>query len=192
MGWEPAGISLIQNEGWSGTQTFSVVFPMRVRLYMGFNYCVAIERGPLVYALPIAADWRKIRDRQNLHFDDWEVYPRVGLELCTRGRPVAPGPAVSCSRNGLSVASPFSTTEPPVFARVKGRRILSWGFEKGAAAPPAASSVTSREPLEDIDADSLWLHRPANHRVPDPGQLLRRWNPGWRRRLNEDPREARV
>jgi uncharacterized protein len=147
MGWDPAGLYLSRNNGWSGTQTFTVVFPMRVRLYMGYNYCVAIERGPLVYALPIAAEWRKIRDRDNLVFDDWEVYPRSTWNFALEVDRSHPARAVLFEERAFSGA-PFSTTGAPVFARVKGRRILSWGFEKGAAAPPAASSVASREPLE--------------------------------------------
>ena len=44
-----------------------------VRLYHGFNDSVAIERGPLVYALKIGAEWKKVKD--NPQFADWEVYP---------------------------------------------------------------------------------------------------------------------
>ena len=37
-----------------------------------------------------------------------------------------------------------------MFARVKGRRLIGWGLEKGAAAPPPQSPVASQEPLEDL------------------------------------------
>jgi hypothetical protein len=37
-----------------------------------------------------------------------------------------------------------------VIAKVKGRRIPSWGLERGAAAPPPTSPVTSTGPLEDL------------------------------------------
>ena len=33
---------------------------------------------------------------------------------------------------------------------MKGRRVPSWGLDRGAAAPPPASPVESTEPLEDI------------------------------------------
>ena len=46
---------------------------MAVRLYHGFNDAVAIVRGPLVYALKIGAEWKKVKD--NPQFADWEVYP---------------------------------------------------------------------------------------------------------------------
>ena len=59
---------------WSGTQTVGLHFPMKPRLYRGFNDAVAIERGPLVFALPIEAEWKKVKD--NPQFADWEVYPK--------------------------------------------------------------------------------------------------------------------
>ena len=52
---------------------FHFALPMPVRLYHGFNDSVAIERGPLVYALKIGAEWKKVKD--NSQFADWEVYP---------------------------------------------------------------------------------------------------------------------
>ena len=58
---------------WKGTTTISLRLPMPVRLYHGFNDSVAIERGPLVYALQIGAEWKKVKD--NAQFADWEVYP---------------------------------------------------------------------------------------------------------------------
>ena len=58
---------------WSGTKTISLRLPMSVRLYHGFNDSVAIERGPLVYALKIGSEWRKVKD--NPQFADWEVFP---------------------------------------------------------------------------------------------------------------------
>jgi hypothetical protein len=47
-------------------------------------------------------------------------------------------------------ANSFSTSGAPVVARVKGRRVAGWGLEKGAAAPPPESPVTSQGPLEDL------------------------------------------
>ena len=66
----------------------------------------------------------------------------------------------------------FRPQVAPVIARVKGRRLSGWGLEKGAAAP-AASTAASTEPLEDLDADPIRLHRPANHRVPNVGRSVR-------------------
>ena len=75
--------------------------------------------------------------------------PEVALELRPPARPRAPR-----TSDHVYGASPWQ--EPvlddgrPVIAKVKGRRIPSWGLERGAAAPPPAGPVESTEPLEDI------------------------------------------
>ena len=70
---------------WKGTTTISLRLPMPVRLYHGFNDSVAIERGPLVYAL---------HDRRRV--EEGERQPAVrrlgslsddALELRPRDRP---------------------------------------------------------------------------------------------------------
>ena len=53
----------------------------------GYDDAVAIERGPLVFALPIDTEWKKVRDRENLPFDDWEVLPEIALEFRSSDRP---------------------------------------------------------------------------------------------------------
>jgi hypothetical protein len=118
-----------------------------VRLYLGYKGSVAIERGPLVYALPIAADWRKFKDRENLPFDDWEVYPKSRWNYTLEIDRAHPGRSVTFEERAAS-GPPFSSAGARVVARVKGRQLLGWGLEKGAAAAPPPSSVSSNEPLE--------------------------------------------
>ncbi|MFI5459591.1 MAG: beta-L-arabinofuranosidase domain-containing protein [Isosphaerales bacterium] len=137
------------NAEWRGAETMTLHLAMPINLYNGYNNAVAIERGPLVYALPIDAVWKKLRDRENLPFDDWEVYPkspwsyaiqidRKHLErsLTFEDRPVG--------------TTPFSSKGAPVIAKIKGRRLPDWVLEKGAAAPPPPSPVTSALPLEEL------------------------------------------
>src|SRR5262249_32161466 len=133
---------------WTSTTTLTVHFPMPVRLFQGYNNAVAIERGPLVFALPIETEWKKVKD--NARFADWEVYPKspwnyalqIDREQPERSikfyEPV-PGPV------------PFAPEGARVIARVKGRRLPSWGLERGAAAPPPPSPVAGAAPvLEEL------------------------------------------
>src|SRR5262249_23202296 len=46
------GMYLPVKARWSGTKTLVLRFPMPVRLYRGERNAAAIERGPLVFALP--------------------------------------------------------------------------------------------------------------------------------------------
>jgi hypothetical protein len=145
----PAGSYIPLRVRWSGTQTVRLVVKMPVRVFAGYRGAVAIQRGPLVFALPIEAQWRQVRDRPGLPFDDWEVLPaspwNYGLQI-DRADPAA---SVAFEERRMG-ACPFSVRGAPIVAKVKGRRLRGWGLEKGAAAPPPASPAQSTEPLEEI------------------------------------------
>jgi uncharacterized protein len=134
---------------WSGTKTLALRFAPTVRLYHGYNNAIAIERGPLVYALPIDTEWKKVRDREGLPFDDWEVYPKSPWNYAIQIDRQRPERSVTFEDRRVGTM-PFSTSGPPIVAKVKGRRLLGWGVEKGAAAPPPVSPVTSAEPEEQL------------------------------------------
>jgi uncharacterized protein len=137
------------NVAWSGIMTVVLRLPMPVRLYKGDNNAVAIERGPLVYALPIETEWKKLRDRPNLPFDDWEVYPKSPWNYALQIDRDHPERSVLFEEKALG-KSPFSLGGAPMIAKVKGRRVVTWGLEKGAAAPPPSSPIASDEPLKEL------------------------------------------
>jgi hypothetical protein len=134
---------------WWGAGPIVVRLPMPVRLYNGYNNSVAIARGPLAYALPIDAEWKKTRDRENLRFDDWEVYPKSPWNYAVQIDRKHPARSVALEDSPLG-PHPFSTKGAPVIAKIWGRRLPGWGLEKGAAAPPPGSPVASQEPLEEL------------------------------------------
>ena len=64
---------------------------MEARLYRGFNGAVAIERGPLVFALPIDAEWKKIQGSAQSSVRRLGGLSEIPLELRAPDRPRAPG-----------------------------------------------------------------------------------------------------
>ena len=143
---EPGRYFYIQGT-WSGTKTISLRLPMSVRLYHGFNDSVAIERGPLVYALKIGAEWKKVKD--NPEFADWEVFPTTPWNYALEIDREHPERSVTFDQRPMGT-SPFTSEAAPVIARVKGRRLADWKIAKGAAAPPPSSPVKSAAPLEEL------------------------------------------
>ena len=133
---------------WSRTpKVISLRLPMPVRLYHGFNDSVAIERGPLVYALNIGAEWKKLKD--NPQFADWEVFPTTPWNYALQLDREHPERSVTFEERPIG-SPPFSAQAFPVIARVKGRRLTDWKMARGAAAPPPSSPVRSPEPLEEL------------------------------------------
>jgi len=132
---------------WSGTKTISLSLTMPVRLYHGFNDSVAIERGPLVYALKIGTEWKKVKD--NPQFADWEVLPTTPWNYALQIDREHPERSLTFEERPIG-SPPFSAQAFPVIARVKGRRVADWKIAKGAAAPPPSSLVKSTAPLEEL------------------------------------------
>lgn len=62
---------LVQN--WQSGDRLDIHLPMEVRTSSRSMYAASIERGPLVYVLPVKENWQMIQQRDMFH--DWEVYP---------------------------------------------------------------------------------------------------------------------
>lgn len=131
---------------WQAGDKVEVEFPMHVRAVYGFQGSISLERGPLVFSLPIKQDWLKLRERG--FADDWQVYPASSWNyaLCCDEGDIA----------GLRVSEPALPDQPfgeegtPVRLHVSAKRLVEWRDQDGAAAPPPLSPVRTAEPIETI------------------------------------------
>ena len=146
----------VMRRAWTGRHVLRLELPMEPRIERRFNQAAAIHRGPLVYSLKIAERWQPLEPlasqtgRQDiLDHPDFEVQPTApwnyGLEIDER----SVASAVTFEDRPVGEV-PFSPEGAPVVAKVRGRRLPAWGFEKGAAAQPPASPVASAEPAETL------------------------------------------
>jgi DUF1680 family protein len=135
---------------WSKNTELTLTLPMAPALLSGYNGAVAIERGPLIYALKIGEAWRRTHadlPLRELPHADWEVYPTTPWNYAL---------AVSAATLAQDVAFaehpigdyPFSPDGAPVSATVNGRRIPAWVMENGSPADVPSSPVASSEPVE--------------------------------------------
>jgi len=131
------------NRRWSGETQITLTLPMKVRTERRFNDAVTIKRGPLLFALQIGQDWRKLRDKKPTA--DWEVHPTTPWNY-----------ALALKEDGIRVEtiqvakSPFSPTLPAVRLHTKARRLPTWDLVKNAADAPPKSPAKSEEALEDV------------------------------------------
>jgi hypothetical protein len=73
-----AGSFYVLDKEWTGTTDIEIVFPMRPRVTRRYNDALALERGPLLYALKIGEEWKRVnadKPHRELPHADWEVYP---------------------------------------------------------------------------------------------------------------------
>lgn len=148
---EPGTFYCLQRE-WSGCTEFELILPMHPVLSRRFRGAAALERGPLVYALKIGEEWRRIHEGypyREMPHADWEVYPTTpwNYALDVDERTLAHD--VRWAEHPLG-RTPFSPEGAPVSAQVHGRRLPEWTAEYGSAADVPISPVSSSEPLEEL------------------------------------------
>ncbi|MCR4405757.1 MAG: glycoside hydrolase family 127 protein [Anaerolineae bacterium] len=148
---EPGTFHRLERE-WAGTTEVVLTLPMSPSLSRRFNDAIAIERGPLVYALTIGEDWRRIHEDQpyrELPHADWEVYPTTPWNYALDIDESTLTEAISFVEAPMSDC-PFSREGAPVSAMVRGKRVPQWQMENGSAADAPQSPVTSSEPMEEL------------------------------------------
>jgi hypothetical protein len=154
----PGTLHRIDHE-WRGKVEVIVQFPMKARVSTRYNGAVAIERGPLVYALKIDETWTRVnadKPHRELPHGDFEVRPagawNYGLivddqqtvrNLRFEERPVG--------------ERPFSPDGAGMVARATGRKIPSWKIVRGWAGevspPDAALADPAKSATDEPDEE---------------------------------------
>ncbi len=131
---------------WKAGDQVEIDFAMKPRVTRWFQNSVAIDRGSLVFSLPVKEDWLKLRDRGMTA--DWQVYPasewNYALNVDEKSAP---------SLNVVEAAvveSPFTVANPPVKLEVMGRKLPSWVAEDGVAKPVPAGPIVSSAAEEKL------------------------------------------
>ncbi len=136
---------------WTGTTDIEVVFPMRPRATRRYKNALALERGPLLYALKIGEEWKRVnadKPHRELPHADWEVYPTTPWNY-----------ALDLNEKNLDTLKfeehpvgdmPFSPEGAPISVKVKGIRIDGWKLVIGSAGELPKSPVSVIGDLEEL------------------------------------------
>lgn len=147
----PAGEFMQIVRTWQGTTAVLLVLPMPV-VRVAHAAGVALQRGPLLYALPIAPRWRALRAWPGLASDpgdatfrghDWAAEPAspwaYALELDS---------AAEVTNHAVNTPG-FRSDGAPIVLHVRARR-CQWPEAHAAASEPAAAVVDAAAPVETI------------------------------------------
>jgi len=151
---KPGTFHRIERE-WSGEVRLDLRFPMHVKATGRYNGSVAIERGPLVFALKIGEEWKQVnadKPHRELPHGDFEVRPATpwnyGLIVDEKN------PASSVAFEEKPVGDrPFSPEGAGVVATAKGRKLPDWKLRNGWAQEFADSGwapIRTKEPVEPV------------------------------------------
>lgn len=142
----PGGFVTLERR-WHGTSKVVVELPMSVKVSRRYNNAMSIERGPLIYSLPIREEWRKVGGEEP--HADWEVHPRAPWNYGI----LDPGHASASFefRSRPLGAAPFSPNGAPTRLATKGLLVDSWVLDRNAAAPPPHSPAPCSDRIEDLE-----------------------------------------
>jgi hypothetical protein len=146
-----AGSFYVLDREWTGTTDVEMVFPMKPRATRRYNNALVLERGPLLYALKIGEEWKRVnadKPHRELPHADWEIYPTTPWNY-----------ALDLTQENLDTLIfeehpvgdvPFSPEGAPVSVKVMGIKIGSWTLVNGSAGELPRSPVSAAGGLEEL------------------------------------------
>ncbi|WP_245631775.1 beta-L-arabinofuranosidase domain-containing protein [Alicyclobacillus ferrooxydans] len=128
---------------WHDQDCVEIFLPMQVEVSERGNRAISVQRGPLVYVLPIAEQWVQVCKRERFH--DWEVYPmsawRYGLEV---------DGGFQVETQNISY-QPYRAESAPVKLITKGRLVSNWFMEDNSAGEPPANPIPYSNVVETLE-----------------------------------------
>jgi len=140
-----SGSFAVLNRQWKAGDQVEIQFPMRPRVTRWYHNSVAVERGPIIFALNVAADWNKLRTRGMTA--DWEVQPKSTWNYALEVNESTAESALKVTEQNAD-KDVFTLNGAPVRIEVKGRRVREWQETQGVAGELPQSPTASSEPEE--------------------------------------------
>ena len=132
------------DRAWRDGDVLVLSFPMTPRVTRHYKDSAVFERGPLVFSLPLRADWQELKKYAEKSAD-WQLTTSTpwnyGVEM---------GDCQATAQELAVGATPFDIAAPAVALRVKGRRLPNWSEKENSAGPLPLSPVSSTSPLQTL------------------------------------------
>ena len=137
---------------WNGATELTLRFPMRPLVSTRYNQAVAIERGPLVYALKIGEQWTRVNadkpHREPPHAD-YEVRPTTPWNYGLVADERTPASVARFEERPVG-DRPFSPDGAGMIGVARGRRIPDWKIVRGWAGEFSSADVATADPARQI------------------------------------------
>ncbi len=141
-----AGVVTI-TRAWQDGDQLVVRLPMPVRLSRRERGAVGVERGPLVYALGLGEDWRKVGGVDP--YADYEVHPTTPWNYGLRLDPAAPERSVRVLERPAG-CQPWARDGAPIALGVEGKRIPGWTLRDGVSDDIPETGLSPATPPEAL------------------------------------------
>lgn len=146
---------MVINRRWKSGDTVELVMDMDFRFTRWHENSLGIERGPLVYALKVKEDWRKIEIEGMTDKELWEVYPKSAWNYAILGKELKKGD-LNLSVSDTISDYPWNLKNAPIQIRAKALRLPEWRIQNYSAGkvmvPPRVKkdSKNAGSVVEDI------------------------------------------
>lgn len=143
------------NRRWKSGDTVELVMDMDFRFTRWHENSLGIERGPLVYALKVKEDWRKIEIEGMTDKELWEVHPKSAWNYAILGNELKKGD-LNLSVSDTISDYPWNLKNAPIQIRAKALRLPEWRIQNYSAGkvmiPPRVKkdSKNAGSVVEDI------------------------------------------
>jgi hypothetical protein len=137
---------------WQGKTQLLLTLPMKPKATRRHNNSIAIERGPLVYALKIPEKWNAVnvgRKYREPPHGDWEVYPTGPWNYALDVTPETLEQDITFTDKPVG-NMPFSPDGAPVVAHAKGVLLPDWKMVNGSVDQTPKIPVTAEGPLQQL------------------------------------------
>jgi uncharacterized protein len=131
---------------WKLGDRVELIFPMKPRVTRGFRQSVTIERGPIVFSLPVPAKWSKIVDRGPA--SDWQAVPAGDWNYALELSPEPDSSIRMTERRGTGGV--FTEAGYVVQLTVKGSKLSTWEEVQGSAGEMPENPVTAQAATTDL------------------------------------------
>ncbi len=138
---EPEGDQIISlAREWKNGDVVELSLPMQVTSSRWAENSVAIERGPLLYALKIGEKWKKTTGDKSIssRYGDfyYEVFPTSSWNYCIPQHCLdSISTAFRVVKRNVQAAYPWNLENAPVEIRTTGKKISQWTLYNGSAGP---------------------------------------------------------
>jgi len=149
------------SRSWKTGDNVRLELPMKVKVDYWYERSAAIERGPLLYALKIGENWRKVKRDTSLNerYGEWyyEVHPTTPWNYCLieetlKDENIEKEFVVIQKENNGDY--PWRTESAPIEIKAKGKRMEAWKLYNESAGP-LPFSVQYQAKMGDTEAITL-------------------------------------
>lgn len=163
------GTIIIINREWKSNDVMELQLPMHIFKTTWYENSMAVERGPITYALKIEEEWKKIKNEKDpIEYGEsyFEVLPKSPWNYGLIQMPADKlEEAFKVQLKETVPNFPWSPENAPIEIKTNAKRIPSWGLYNGMTGPIPFSIISNLETEKEAEEIILIPYGCTNLRI---------------------------